>query len=118
MPPNPPTNAHGFAMRSMPLRDMQIPKSEKKILGPPLPNPGDAPVYIYIYIYLYQLFNNYMNIDEHMGGGKRRCLPPPPRPKIKINRDMVGRFTSFSPVGGTFSLCGRIFAIFYSPRLL
>ena len=23
-------------------RDMQIPKSEKKITGPPLPNPGDA----------------------------------------------------------------------------
>ena len=44
MPPNPPSNAHGFAMRSMSLRDMQIPKSEKKILGPPLPNPGDAPV--------------------------------------------------------------------------
>ena len=43
MPPNPPSNAHGFAMRSMSLRDMQIPKSEKKILGPPLPNPGDAP---------------------------------------------------------------------------
>ena len=42
MPPNPPSNAHGFAMRSMSLRDMQIPKSEKKILGPPLPNPGDA----------------------------------------------------------------------------
>ena len=35
MPPNPPSNAHGFAMRSMSLRDMQIPKSEKKILGPP-----------------------------------------------------------------------------------
>ena len=44
MPPNPPNNAHGFAMRSMSLRDMQIWKSEKKILGPPLPNPGDAPV--------------------------------------------------------------------------
>ena len=43
MPPNPPSNAHGFAMRSMSLRDMQIPKSEKKILAPPLPNPGDAP---------------------------------------------------------------------------
>ena len=44
MPPNPPSNAHGFAMRSMSLRDMQIPKSEKKILGPPpLLNPGDAP---------------------------------------------------------------------------
>ena len=42
MPPNPPSNAHGFAMRNMSLRDMQIPKSEKKILGPP-PNPGDAP---------------------------------------------------------------------------
>ena len=28
----------------MPLRDMQIPKSEKKkFLAPPLPNPGDAP---------------------------------------------------------------------------
>ena len=27
--------------------DMQIPKSEKKIIGPPpLPNPGDAPVVI------------------------------------------------------------------------
>ena len=45
MPPNPPSNAHGFAMRSMSLRDMQIPKSEeKKFLAPPLPNPGDAPV--------------------------------------------------------------------------
>ena len=44
MPPNPPNKAHGFAMRSMSLRDMQISKSPKKILGPPLPNPGDAPV--------------------------------------------------------------------------
>ena len=35
MPPNPPSNAHGFVMRSMSLRDMQISKSEKKILGPP-----------------------------------------------------------------------------------
>ena len=44
MPPNPPSNAHGFAMRSMSLRDMQILKSEKKISWPPpLPNPGDAP---------------------------------------------------------------------------
>ena len=34
-------NAHGFAMRSMSLRDMQIPKSEKKNSW--LPNPGDAP---------------------------------------------------------------------------
>ena len=47
MPPNPPSKAHGFAMRSMSLRDMQIPKSEKKILGPPRPpNPGDAPAHI------------------------------------------------------------------------
>ena len=37
MPPNPPSNAHGFAMRSMSLRDMQIPKSEKKISWPPPP---------------------------------------------------------------------------------
>ena len=35
MPPNPPSKAHGEAMRSMSLRDMQISKSEKKILGPP-----------------------------------------------------------------------------------
>ena len=35
MPPNPPSNAHGFAMRSMSLRDMQIPKSEKKNSWPP-----------------------------------------------------------------------------------
>ena len=31
----PPNNAHGFAMRSMSLRDMQIPKSEKKNSWPP-----------------------------------------------------------------------------------
>ena len=37
MPPNPPSNAHGFAMRSMSLRDMQTPKSEKKISWPPPP---------------------------------------------------------------------------------
>ena len=34
--------AHGFAMHSMSLWDMQISKSEKKILSPPLPNSGDA----------------------------------------------------------------------------
>ena len=32
---NPPNKAHGFAMRSMSLRDMQIPKSEKKNSCPP-----------------------------------------------------------------------------------
>ena len=37
MPPNPPTKAHGFAMRSMSLRDMQIYKSEKKKYWPPPP---------------------------------------------------------------------------------
>ena len=42
--PEPPSNTHGFAMRSMSLCDMQIPKSGKKILGPSLPNPGYAPV--------------------------------------------------------------------------
>ena len=36
MPPNPPNKAHGFAMRSMSLCDMQIPKSgKKKFLAPP-----------------------------------------------------------------------------------
>ena len=53
MPPNTPSNAHGFAMRSMSLRDMQITKSEKKILGPPLPNPGDAPVFPWSYFSKY-----------------------------------------------------------------
>ena len=43
MPPNPPSNAHGFAMRSMSLRDMQIPKSEKKILAPPPPKSWGRP---------------------------------------------------------------------------
>ena len=38
MPPNPPSNAHGFAMRSMSLRDMQIPKSEEKNYCPPPPS--------------------------------------------------------------------------------
>ena len=35
MPPNPPSKAHGFAMRSMSLRDMQFSKSEKKNSWPP-----------------------------------------------------------------------------------
>ena len=36
MLPSPPSKAHGFAMRSMSLRDMQISKSEKnKFLAPP-----------------------------------------------------------------------------------
>ena len=30
MPPNPLSKAHGFAMRGMSLRDMQISKSQKK----------------------------------------------------------------------------------------
>ena len=38
MAPNPLNKAHGFAMS-----DMQISKSEKKILALPLPNPGYAP---------------------------------------------------------------------------
>ena len=37
MPPNPPNKAHGFAMRSISLRDMQISKSEKKNSCPPPP---------------------------------------------------------------------------------
>ena len=45
MLPNPPSNAHGFAMRSMSLCDMQIHKSEKKFLLPPFPNPEDAPAW-------------------------------------------------------------------------
>ena len=35
MPTNPPSKAHGFAMRSMSLRDMQIYKSGKKNSWPP-----------------------------------------------------------------------------------
>ena len=35
MPPNPPSKAHDFAMRSMSLRDMQIFKSQKKNSWPP-----------------------------------------------------------------------------------
>ena len=34
-PSPPPSKAHGFVMRSMSLRDMQISKSEKKIISPP-----------------------------------------------------------------------------------
>ena len=45
MPPNPPSKAHGFAIRNMSIRDMRIFKSEIKILAPPpMPNPGYAPV--------------------------------------------------------------------------
>ena len=45
MPPNPPSNAHGFAMRSMLLRDMQIPKSEKKNSWSPPPKSWGRPWY-------------------------------------------------------------------------
>ena len=33
--PKPPGKAHGFAIHSMSLRNMQISKSENKFLGPP-----------------------------------------------------------------------------------
>ena len=45
MPPNPPSSAHGFAMRRMSLRDMQIPKSEKNFLPPPPPKSWGRPCY-------------------------------------------------------------------------
>ena len=35
MPPDPPSKAHGLAIRRMSLRDMHILKSEKKILDSP-----------------------------------------------------------------------------------
>ena len=35
MPPNPPSKAHGFTIRSMSLRDMQISNSGKKKFLPP-----------------------------------------------------------------------------------
>ena len=64
MPPNPPSNAHGFAMRSMSLRDMQIPKSEKKkFLAPPLPNPGDAPANI---MKMRKMFYFYISMDSRV----------------------------------------------------
>ena len=37
MPPNPASKAHGIAMRSMSLRDMQISKSDKKYFLLPSP---------------------------------------------------------------------------------
>ena len=45
MPPNPPNKTHGFAMRSMSLRDMQIPKSEKKNSWPPPAKSWGRPCY-------------------------------------------------------------------------
>ena len=72
MPPNPPSNAHGEAMRSMSLRDMQIPKSEKNnFLAPPLPNPGDAPGDHIQYNSSLHLINRRVYRDEWMG------IPPP-----------------------------------------
>ena len=57
MPPNPPSKAHGLAMRSMSLRDMQIPKSEKKILGPPPAKSWGRPCYM-----LYNFVLRYANL--------------------------------------------------------
>ena len=48
MPPNPPTKAHGFAMRMhVASRHANSQIGKKKLLAPPLPNPGDAPEYRY-----------------------------------------------------------------------
>ena len=87
MPPNPPDKAHGFAMRSMSLRDMQISKSEKKILGPPLPNPGDAPGYMRLTLdnsscFLLQRFKNKHFVPQAgeslliWGRIKKACIIP------------------------------------------
>ena len=43
MPPNPPSKAHGFAIRSMSLCDMQISKSIKKNSWPPPPKSWGRP---------------------------------------------------------------------------
>ena len=47
MPPNSPSNAHGFAMRSMSLRDMQIHKSEKQFSWPPPPKSWGRPCVVF-----------------------------------------------------------------------
>ena len=45
MPPNPPSNAHGFATCKFPnLKKISWPPP------PPLPNPGDAPTLYIIYV--------------------------------------------------------------------
>ena len=66
------TKMHGFAMRSMSLRDMQIPKSEKKILSPPLPNPGDAPEICEVYIIITIYYNIY---DTKLISSLYGCFP-------------------------------------------
>ena len=52
--PEPPSKAHGFAMRSMSLRDMQISKSEKKILPPPPAKSWGRPCINIYHIVLYK----------------------------------------------------------------
>ena len=67
MPPNPSSNTHGFAMRSMSLRDMQSSKSEKKNSCPPLPNPGDAPEYTLSIYKLLRIIIFTVKFTEHNG---------------------------------------------------
>ena len=54
--PKPPSNGHGFAMRSMWLRDMQIPKSEKNNYCLPPPRQILATPLLTV-IYLLYIFN-------------------------------------------------------------
>ena len=66
MPSNPPRKAHGFAMHSMSLRDMQISKSEKKIIAPPPPCQILAtPLHAYIVIPVYSHIINYSLIIHY-----------------------------------------------------
>ena len=54
MPPNLPSKAHGFAMRSMSLRGMQISKSQKHNSWPPPSQILGTPLY-YVLIIAYKL---------------------------------------------------------------
>ena len=81
MPPNPPSNAHDFAMRSFATCKFL---NLKKILGPPLPNPGDAPSW--------HVIRFVVDLHGHVSAGAVDNVTDPDRCNPKV--------LSSIPVGG------------------
>ena len=83
MPPNPPSKAHGFAMK--------FPNLKKKILGPPLPNPGDAPGH-YKILWISLFFISLIT-----------CKPHLPTPTVEQNFWLVTESKRLVTLVGLFS---------------
>ena len=74
MPPNPPSKAHGEPCAACRFATCKFPNLKKKILGPPLPNPGDAPVIAINIVQRYTHYTTTRGVLQYMHDVLPHCL--------------------------------------------